>query len=163
MTYLIAKNTGSTARFASVLEPYEDSSFIKSAAYTELEDGKLRLVCVEHKNGRVDRIAVNFTEQPRTVGWDGEDFRADAFVTFRSVAPDGGLILSKECGTQTVCGKVLDFTKGLQLENRVIAELPEDVDAEAITGKYMDIETDTAHNACFAIEAAEQLADGTLE
>lgn len=160
MTYLIAKNTGSTARFASVLEPYEDGSFIKCATYTELEDGKLRLIRVEHKNGRVDRIAVNFTEQSRTASWDGEAFQADAFVTFRSFAPDGAITLSKECGAQTVCGKVLDFTKGLQLENRIIAELPTDVDAVAITGKYMDIETDTAHNACFRIEAAEQLADG---
>jgi hypothetical protein len=161
MTYFIGKHQGGTARFAAVLEPYENSSFLATAEYRALENGAVQLARITHKDGRVDLIAVNFTEMAVECSWDAQSFTADAFVTFRSFAPDGGLALDIRQGTQVIRGTLLDFTKGLQLDNHIIARLPEDTNGEALVGQYMDIETDVDPNAFYLITSAEKLPDGT--
>jgi len=55
----------------------------------------------------------------------------------------------------------LEFTKGLQLDNHIIAKLPDGTDGAALVGQYMDIETDVDPNAFFLITSAEALPDGT--
>lgn len=161
MTYLIAKNIGSPARFASVLEPYENSSFIEKAVSTSLAGGQVQMIRVSHKSGRTDFVAVNFTGSPVDCSYEGVSFTAEGFVTVRSFTPDGILAYSCSYGTRTVTGQVRSFTLGLQLDNWVIADLPKDTDAAALPGKFMDIETDVDPNAFFEIKSAEKLPDGT--
>ena len=161
MTYFIGKHQGGTARFAAVLEPYENSSFIEKAEYRSLEGGAVQLAKVTHKDGRVDFIAVNFTETAIECSWDDQTFTADAFVTFRSFAVDGSLLLEVRHGKQIICGTLLDFTHGLELDNYITAQLPAGTDDSALVGEYMDIETDAEPNAFFRITSAEELADGT--
>ena len=161
MTYFIGKHQGGTARFAAVLEPYEGCSFIAKAEYRSLRDGGIQLARITYKDGRADLIAVNFTEQPADCCWDDRSFTADAFVTFRSFAPDGSPALEIRQGTKILEGTLLDFTRGLQLDHHILAQLPEDTDGAALVGQYMDIETDVAPNAFYRITSAEKLPNGT--
>ena len=161
MTYFIGKHQGGTARFATVLEPYENSSFIEKAEYRSLKDGAVQLAKVTHKDGRFDLIAVNFTETAEECSWDDQTFTADAFVTFRSFAANGSLLLEVRQGKQIICGTLLDFTHGLELDNYITAQLPAGTDGAALVGEYMDIETDVEPNAFFRITSAEELANGT--
>ena len=160
MTYFIGKHQGSTARFAAILEPYENCSFIEKAEYRALEEGAVQLIRVTRKDGTRDLIAVNFTEKPVECSWDSDSFTADAFVTFRSIGEADALLTEIRHGTRILRGKLLDFTQGLQLDNHVLAQLPEDTDGAALVGQYMDIETDVEPNAFFLITSAEQLPDG---
>ena len=157
MTYFIGKHQGDTARFAAVLEPYENSSFLAGAEYRSLENDGVQMIRVTHKDGRQDLIAVNFTEKPVECGRDDKSFTADAFVTFLSFGEDGSLLLEKRQGRKIICGTLLDFTQGLQLDNHILAELPEDTDGAALAGQYMDIETDAEPNGFFLITSAEKL------
>ena len=161
MTYFIGRHRGGDARFAAVLEPYENSSFIAKAEYRSLEQGGVQLARVTHRDGRVDLMAVNFTERPVECQWDDRSFTADAFLTFRSFAADGSQVLDIRQGRQIIRGTLLAFTQGLQLDNHIIARLPEDTDGAALVGQYMDIETDVEPNAFFPITSAEKLPDGT--
>lgn len=161
MTYFIAKHSGGDARFAAVLEPYENSCFIGQAEHRSLEDGAVQLAKITHRSGRKDLIAVNFTGKTVTCSWDSCTFAADAFVTFLSFTPDGTPALEQHLGKQTLWGSVLDFTQGLQLENEVIARLPEEAQPETLVGQYMDIETDVDPNAFFRITSARKNPDGT--
>ena len=161
MTYFIGKHQGDTARFAAVLEPYENSSFLAKAEYRALENDGVQLVRLTHKDGRQDLIAVNFTEKPVECGWDDKVFTADAFVTFLSFGQDGRLLLEKQQGRKIIRGTLLDFTQGLQLDNHILARLPKDTDGAALVGQYMDIETDVEPNGFYRITSAEKLSDDT--
>jgi len=161
MTYFIGKHQGDTARFAAVLEPYENCSFIEKAEYRSVENGNVQLTKITHKDGRQDLIAVNFTEKPVDCCWDDRSFTADAFVTFLSFTPGGELALEQRLGRKVISGQLLDFTQGLQLDNWVTARLPEGTDGAALVGQYMDIETDVEPNAFYLITSAERLSDGT--
>lgn len=161
LTYLIAKTTGDNSRFVSVIEPYEDHSFLRKAEYLPVADGKAQLVRVEHSNGRTDFAIVNLSGMSVAYEAEGRRIETDARFTVVCFAPDGSQMYRQDYGKQTLTGEVLSFTRELCRENAVTVRLPEDTDGTLLPGRFVDIETDAEPNACFLIHGAEKLPDGT--
>ena len=138
--YLMAKHTGGEARFVSVLEPYEDASFIASCIYAAA-DGK-EIITVIHTNGRKDTITLNHTGN-------------SAVLTVESTT---GYRMTY--GETVLKGTVECFTKELSSENDVTVRFASDVDASVLVGGYIDIDTTVDPNAFFAVTSAEHLGDG---
>ena len=161
MTYLIAKTTGENSRFVSVIEPYENQSFLRKATYIPLADGKAQLVRVEHSSGRTDFVIVNLSGEPVEYAEERHQIATEARFTVVSFGPDGREAYRQDYGKQVLSGEVIAFTRGLCLENAVTVRLPEDTDGAQLKGRFVDIETETEPNACFLIHGAEKLPDGT--
>ena len=139
LTYLVAKNDGPTD-YVSVLEPYEDVSFIETCTHKTC--GNTVTVTVTHTNGRVDTICVTR---------DGTALR---------VAVESTTGYRMAYGDTVLTGMVDAFTKELTSENCVTVRLDSDVSAEALVGKFIDIDTDVEPNAFYEIKGAELLANG---
>ena len=139
MTYLVAKSDGPTD-CVSVLEPYEDVSFIETCTHNTC--GNTVTVTVAHTNGRVDTICVTR---------DGTALR---------VAVESTTGYRMAYGDTVLTGMVDAFTKELTSENCVTVRLDSDVSAEALVGKFIDIDTDVEPNAFYEIKGAELLANG---
>ena len=141
-TYLIAKHSGDTARFVSVLEPYEKESFIESCRCQSADD--LDTIVVRHKSGRVDTITCD--RQCR-----------NGFLTVESTI-SGASTFFFSYGTQCLTGTVVDFTRELANENDVVIRFDSSVQ-EIPVGAYMDIEANEKPNAFYEIKSARYLGD----
>ena len=139
MTYLIAKYEG-PADMLTVLEPYEDASFIESCTHTR--DGDTVTVTVTHKNGRVDIVAVVR---------NGDVCR---------VCVDSTTGYRMSYGDTVLTGEVVDFTKELSAENDITVRMNGEADAKALIGRFVDIETDVRPNAFYEIKGAKDLGNG---
>ena len=139
LTYLIAKHSGPTD-YVSVLEPYEDAAFIASC--DAKQDGDTVTLTVTHTNGSVDTVCVTR---------DGTALR---------VAVESTTGYRMAYGDTVLTGMVDAFTKELTSENCVTVRLDSDVSAEALVGKFIDIDTDVEPNAFYEIKGAELLANG---
>ena len=156
MTYLVAKKSGVAGDFVSVIEPYEDESFILGCELVRADD-IVSALCIKHKNGRCDYVVVNRSEAAFELC--GE--KLYGFLNVRSFNKNGQQIYSANYGSRTVTGRVCTFTQELGAENYIMAELDEAVDAASLRGRFVDIKTDYEPNAFYEIIDAEN-CDGKM-
>ena len=147
LTYLLAKKTGRDTEFISVLEPYEGESFLEACCCERV--GDVTRIRVTHKNGRQDVITVDRAKLP--------------FLEARSEAPGGGEDFRETYGSKLLSGTVESFTRELSSENSLIVELDGMTEAEELTGRFLDIDTDYAPNACYEIRGARPLGQNRWE
>jgi len=142
-TYLIAKHSGGTVQFVSVLEPYEDTSFIAACSHHS-HDG-VETVTVTHKDGRTDTIV--YDRQLR-----------NGLLTVTSVKA-GSVPFSFSYGRHAFTGTVVDLTKEQTSDNYVVCRMDSSVTPEDLVSAYMNIETEEKPNAFYEIKSAEYLGD----
>jgi len=155
MTYFIGKQKGGRAAFVSVLEPYEDESFIAESKLIS-QTVESVVVKVSHKNGRVDFVCINRMKDTLPVNTDGYDFTVSGFLNVLSFL-DGALVFKKTYGAENLSGTICDFTKDLCSDNYLTVQLYSD--STVPVGKYIDIETDAKPNAFFKLTSAESLGE----
>jgi len=159
LTYLIAKCDGGPAKYVSVIEPYENESFIEQSTLLR-QDEEVTVVLAAFKNGRRDYIVVNRGQSPVSLVCFGRTVTVTGFLHLLSFAPDGTLAAHKVYGEKVLSGTVCDFTRELSADNFVTVQLDSCVDAHALAGRFIDIDTVYEPNAFYEIKAAESLGDG---
>ena len=147
LTYLLAKKTGTDTEFVSLLEPYEGESFLESCSWEKADD--ITHIRVTHKSGRQDVITLNRAGFP--------------FLQVDSWAEDGACICQESYGKACLSGTVVQFTKELSGDNRITVKLDAETTPQELTGRFIDIRTDYAPNACYEIQGAQPLGHGLWE
>ena len=145
MKYLIAKKSGEETEFAAVIEPYEGKSFIASCNVEHTSD--VTKVTVIHKSGREDVIAVT------------RNCDVGAFLSVECRC-DSEMLYENAYGSKAICGKVISFTDTLCDKNELLVSLSEKIDASALSGRFINIETDYEPNAFYEIRSACVTKDG---
>jgi hypothetical protein len=183
LTYLLAHRHGEQleSRFVAVLEPYRNSRFVESIHSVVLEaDGvpvsgpdavALKIVL---NDGRVDYI-INAIDANIRYRVDGKLEFSGFFGVYseRNGEPayayvhEGTFIGSGErplirTGQGAVRGIVLDFTRELQFDNRLIVQVegPETRETDW-TGSMIYVVNDRVRNAVYAIKAVKRLGERT--
>ena len=75
---------------------------------------------------------------------------------------DGDLLDGKVMVHGALTGKVIDITRKLQPGNEVIIKADQDVDADALAGKFIFVDNDKVENGAYRIIKAKQLPDGNI-
>lgn len=145
MRYLVAKKSGVATEFASVIEPYENESFISSCTVSQSSD--VTEISVIHKNGREDRVIIN---------------RNGASASFLSVEcrKNSEVLYQNKYGQKIIGGKVVSFTDVLTDKNEITVELSEKIDASVLSERFINIETEYEPNAFYEIMSATVSVDG---
>jgi len=143
LEYVLARRTGKNldSLFVTVFEPYKGERYI--AEIEAMPDG----VKITHVDGRVDII---------------EYMPDHAFVKVSIYAPDEALEYQYTNDAFAYTGKVVGFTKALSLENSITVRMDQDVDMEALAGKYIYVDNDGKQNGVYRIEGARGADDGSV-
>lgn len=181
-TYLIAHNRGENikSQFASIIETYENESNLTKAEAVSIvmEDGTpadytAKALKVTMKNGRIDYIINSVDDNAYLVdnkiafrGFlavisfkdDKMVYRYTNDVSFCKV--EEKVIVSEK---EAVLGEVIDFTKELTEDNKIIVEFAENISPDKLAGTFIDIKTDQVRNGFYEIESARILDNGLYE
>lgn len=179
LRYLIAHRKGNDleSQFVSVIEPYREQRMIRSITPIHLTaDGKkvnhhrAYALKVTLKNGRID-IIVNSLD-PDTVytvdgrlrfqGFFGVYSEKDGRPVYaylndgKQLAPPGKPLLKHPQGH--LSGKIVDFTKGLQLDNEVTVQMEGNLKkAESLIGRTLFVQNDDQQNGAYPIKGVKHL------
>lgn len=187
--YLLCRRRGKDLRstFTSVLEPYEgdrrveriEPVSVRHADDAAAEAGTAvaaRAVRVELDTGRVDYLARAPDDGAVTVG---DAFTFDGFFARYSTDGDGPCAATLVDGTslrststgETLLdrpvsvrfeGRVVDFTREMSSENRVVVDPAVSADVEAAVGDYLYVDIEGDANGVYPIEDIAATEDGTL-
>ena len=158
MTYLVAHKNGSAGDFVSVIEPYENESFILGCEIISACDSVSSL-CITHKSGRRDYVVINRSDDAFEIC--GE--KLSGFLNVRSFDKDGKPIHDASYGNKTITGRVCNFTTELCAENYITIKPREPVEATLLCGRFVDVKTDYEPNAFYEIKDAKNCGDGMVE
>ncbi|MEG2857664.1 MAG: heparinase II/III family protein, partial [Clostridia bacterium] len=179
LEYVLARRNGKNldSLFTTVYEPYKDDRYIESMAQvpTTIVSGKpgkadtVKAVKVTLKNGRIDYVVYATNNSVMYRVDDKFDFRGFVGVymmkdgkVLSTYINDGDVIGDKTSVTSDYTGRVVDFTKGLVLNNSITVQMDGNVDPQSLVGRYVYIDNGAATgNAVYPIESATE-ANGRL-
>ncbi len=191
LDYLLVRNKGNNldTMFTAVFEPYDklknENGFIESIEKAEMvRDANSKpgvndaysAVKVTLRSGRVDYVIYSTNNKV--------DYVIDGKVSFRGFAGvisfkgdevvytylhDGEVLKavsdeSEETAVSAYTGKVYSFTRDVAFENKIVftPAAGEEIDTEALAGKYVFIANDGEQNGAYKIISASEL-DGKIE
>ncbi|MBP1993162.1 heparinase II/III domain-containing protein [Paenibacillus eucommiae] len=179
LEYVLTRRTGNNldSLFTTVFEPYCDTPYITDSltavpvAVLSGEPGRedaVKALKIPLKNGRIDYV-VYATNREITYRVDNLfDFRGFAAVcSLREGKMD--FLYGNDC--ELLCdmrhpgaltGVVADFTRELTLENSITVALEQQIELEALTGRYVYIDNDGAQNAVYRIHRAHSQGVQTI-
>lgn len=182
LRYVLLHRAGSSlaSQFVSVVEPYVGQRFVRSIASVPV-DGlgaglaahEAAAVRVELVDGRVDYV-ISSLRPDVTLRVDGRiSFRGGfGVVSLRSDEPeyayvhDATLLAPAPAGFRppaTVTGQLVDFTRELSAENRLVVRTRGPVPApEQLVDQYVYVANDNERNASYRVTGASRDADGQL-
>ncbi|RAV23050.1 hypothetical protein DQG23_02285 [Paenibacillus contaminans] len=183
LRYMIAKRTGTNLQstFTSVIEPYKDDRFVSTIENAAVKTGgaaanemEARAVKVTLVNGRVDYIISALNPEITYTVDDKLQFKGSFGVYSEmddrhvySYVNDGtviGLAGSPEIEANLagIAGTVADFTKQLQINNEIIAEMDlQGHPAEELVNRMIYVQNDGLRNAVYTIKGVKEVNDGT--
>ncbi|WP_158301684.1 heparinase II/III domain-containing protein [Paenibacillus mesophilus] len=174
LKYLIVRRTGELldSQFVSVIEAYDGSRFIRSVSRVPLKVGGkpfagtgAAAVRVELVSGRTDYIVNSLDPDTTYIVDDKYAFKGFfGIISEESGIPaygymHDGTVLGGMIGTErgALTGTVVDFTKELRTENRIVVELDHSyAEIARLAGSYLYIETDGERNGSYRIERVEE-------
>lgn len=182
LRYVLLHRAGSSlaSQFVSVVEPYVGQRFVRSIASVPV-DGlgaglaahEAAAVRVELVDGRVDYV-ISCLRPDVTLRVDGRiSFRGGfGVVSLRAdeleyaYVHDATLLAPAPAGFRppaTVTGQLVDFTRELSAENRLVVRTRGPVPAlEQLVGQYVDVANDNERNAAYRVTGASRDASGQL-
>lgn len=179
LQYVFVKREGESldSLFTTVYEPYKNHRTIKSIETADmvLKDGTpsskdaARAVKVTLKSGRTDYIV--YATNPSLTYRIADLFDFRGFVGVYSVKVsqvqfkymnDGDLLDGKVMEVGAVTGKVTDYTRKLQTDNRIIINADQDIDVDTLAGKFIYVDNDKVENGAYRIIKANRLSDGNI-
>ena len=167
--------------FTSLLQPYKGEEYIKSAESivptikdgSEEDEDVVKAVRIELTNGRVDYVVYATNNSVLYNITDGDtsfDFRG--FVGVYSVNEAGeyiysyvndGDVIGETSGVGSYTGKIMDFTRELTDENSITVRFDDDeVNLDALSGKYIYINNSGAQNGAYRIISAESAGSNVV-
>ncbi|MEG2570666.1 MAG: S-layer homology domain-containing protein, partial [Clostridia bacterium] len=178
LEFLLARRTGKDldSLFTTVLEPYKDNSYIKSAekvtmtaTETEGKDDVAKAVKVTLNNGRIDYVIYATNNKIKYRVDNSFDFKGCIGVqsimdgkVVNSYINDGTQ-LGEVTGQDAATGKVVSFTKELSAENELVVKMDSDIQLEKLNNQFIYIKnTSKLHNGVYPINGARKLADGNI-
>lgn len=191
LRYLLCRNRGESlnSTFTTVLEPYDGTRRVRSVASVPVRsaDGSngdrgedrasvdARAVRVELASSRVDYVAWAPDEGAITVDcaftFDGSFARysTDSGEPMAATLVDGTELRSIEADETLIqrtdanrfAGTVIDFTRDLSQDNRIVVDLDVRTDVEAAIGDYLYVAGE--ENGVFPVEGITERAGGTLD
>jgi hypothetical protein len=180
LKYMVAHRSGENleSQFVSVIEPYEGSRYVDSIEKVSLtsngkpvEGSDAAAVKVTLKNGRTDYI-VNSLDSEAEYTVDRKFKFKGFFGVYSEVGGkqvsgyvcDGTQIGKVKSDAGRFEGKVVDFTKGLSMDNEIIVESDgKYLDIDQLAGRYVYIKNDGVRNASYRIESVTDLGDGRIK
>ncbi|HBN86088.1 MAG TPA: hypothetical protein DDZ89_19855, partial [Clostridiales bacterium] len=179
LQYVFVKREGDclNSLFTTVYEPYKNNRTLKSVETVDMalikgtpsSKDTARAVKVTLKNGRTDYIV--YATNPLLTYRIADLFDFRGFVGVYAVKNgrlqfkyinDGDLLDGKVMVHGALTGKVIDITRKLQPGNEVIIKADQDVDADALAGKFIFVDNDKVENGAYRIIKAKQLPDGNI-
>ncbi|MBQ2743853.1 MAG: Ig-like domain-containing protein, partial [Oscillospiraceae bacterium] len=180
--YLLARRKGSNldSLFTTVYEPYKtnryltdsDSVSIAPLEGTPKKSDNAKAIKIEHKSGRVDYIIYSTNNEVTYQVQDGDvtlDFRG--FIGVYSIQNgenvytylSDGDILGAHKSEKNITGTVVDYSKGLTLENYIIVDPDSNASPEAFVGKMIVVENDGVQNGAYRILGAKTSKDENIK
>ncbi|MFD0712608.1 S-layer homology domain-containing protein [Paenibacillus sp. GCM10027626] len=182
LKYMVAKRSGTnlSSTFTSVIEPYKDERFVDTITALPVKAGGIaaneldvRAVKVVLDNGRTDYIVSALNPGTRYTVDDKLQFKG----TFGVYSEKNGQMVYSYVNDGTVMGTlnapeinqafgriqgtVADFTKDLQRDNEIIAELNlQGMAAAQLTGRTVYVQHAGTPNAVFKIKGVAELGNG---
>ncbi len=179
--YVLARRKGENldSLYTTVYEPYRNERYIESMSALEIKakEGEAgandvaKAIKVIRTDGRIDYIMYATDNTVLYTVTDGE--REIAFRGFAGVysincdgekiyayVHDGDVIGEEKDIRSEIKGIVKDFTRDLALENSIFIKTDDEVNAEALSDKYVFIENDGVQNGVYRIHSAEKTEDG---
>lgn len=157
MTWLILEKGKREKAFATVLEPYENTSFLADAM--SFRQGNAQVFQIVRKDKSKDCIIINpCRESVRLRDGDFEIASSGFLSVFHMSDKEVQRVLV--FGETVFCGSVVDFTRTLQLENMIYVRMDQNLDPRVIEGCYADVYPSPNEHAFFRICKVEQRIDG---
>ena len=192
LDYLLVRRTGKNidTTFTTVLEPYENGNqYVEKIEKVTMEralgvkpglSDAFSAVKVTLKNGRVDYIIYSTNTGIDYVvdnkinfrGFAGvlslEDIDGEENVVYKYINDGEVLELADaeetEASVAAYTGTISSFTKELSLENNITftPDADQNINTDALAGKYVYVENDAVQNGAYRIDSAETAENGDI-
>ena len=171
--YLVARRNGEklSSNFISIIEPYKGESKVMSINPVEIKvdnipfvSDDVKAIKIIMKNGRTDYVVYSL-DSKKIFEIDGKFTFKGFFGVYSEIdgkpyyayLNDGERISDLIPSTQKgISGKIISFTKDLNMSNEVVININEYVSDNDLVGRYIYVENDGVRNASYEIKAIKK-------